>query len=449
MYPFNGHSITTPHNRPVHCPQGVPHVITGIIPSQRRPQQLLEPDGRGPAESGRRRATLGAGATSGGSPCPVRSGSGRISSTQPWSTRCLHEVLSNVSSPWEIRQTLHSCSGRTVGKRSGNGAGCQSDGRGPAESGRRTTSEPGRPLAVRRVLSGPGRDGYLRLNPGRPGASMRFSVTSAPHGRFGRRSTAAAVAPSGNGRETELAASLMAGDRRNLEEGPLSGAGATSGGSPCPVRSGSGRISSTQPWSTRCLHEVLSIVSSPWEIRQTLHSCSGRTVGKRSGNGAGCQSDGRGPAESGRRTTLEPGRPLAVRRVLSGLDRYLRLNPGRPGASARISISPATRGRSTRCSTDPSGTLSGNGRETELAASLKDEPSAENSVPQFRCIPWANLPVQEMDEMVRTHDRTLAGDEAKSDLSLFGWICCRLTAQPNVHLSVSVAEPVSAQSGSG
>ena len=35
-------------------------------------------------------------------------------------------------------------------------------------------SEPGRPLAVRRVLSGPGRDGYLRLNPGRPGASMRF-----------------------------------------------------------------------------------------------------------------------------------------------------------------------------------------------------------------------------------------------------------------------------------
>ena len=168
-------------------------------------------------------------------------------------------------------------------------------------------SEPGRPLAVRRVLSGPGRDGYLRLNPGRPGASMRFSVTSAPHGRFGRRSTAAAVAPSGNGRETELAASLMAGDRRNLEEGPLSGAGATSGGSPCPVRSGSGRISSTQPWSTRCLHEVLSIVSSPWEIRQTLHSCSGRTVGKRSGNGAGCQSDGRGPAESGRRTTLGAG----------------------------------------------------------------------------------------------------------------------------------------------
>ena len=167
--------------------------------------------------------------------------------------------------------------------------------------------EPGRPLAVRRVLSGPGRDGYLRLNPGRPGASMRFSVTSAPHGRFGRRSTAAAVAPSGNGRETELAASLMAGDRRNLEEGPLSGAGTTSGGSPCPVRSGSGRISSTQPWSTRCLHEVLSIVSSPWEIRQTLHSCSGRTVGKRSGNGAGCQSDGRGPAESGRRTTLGAG----------------------------------------------------------------------------------------------------------------------------------------------
>ena len=139
MYPFNGHSIATPHNRPVHCPQGVPHVITGIIPFQRRPQQLLEPDGRGPAESGRRRTTLGAGATSGGSPCPVRSGSGRISSTQPWSTRCLHEVLSNVSSPWEIRQTLHSCSGRTVGKRSGNGAGCQSDGRGPAESGRRTT----------------------------------------------------------------------------------------------------------------------------------------------------------------------------------------------------------------------------------------------------------------------------------------------------------------------
>ena len=70
-------------------------------------------------------------------------------------------------------------------------------------------------------------------------------------------------------------------------------------------------------------------------------------------------------------------------------------------------------------------------------------------MPQFRCIPWANLPVQEMDEMVRTHDRTLAGDEAKSDLSLFGWICCRLTAQPNVHFSVSVAEPVSAQSGSG
>ena len=101
-------------------------------------------------------------------------------------------------------------------------------------------------------------------------------------------------------RETELAASLMAGDRRNLEEGPL---------------------------------------SEPGDLWRFAVSC-----------------------------------PVWIG--------YLRLNPGRPGASARISISPATRGRSTRCSTDPSGTLSGNGRETELAASLKDELSAENSVPQ-------------------------------------------------------------------
>ena len=137
-------------------------------------------------------------------------------------------------------------------------------------------------LAVRRVLSGPGRDGYLRLNPGRPGASMRFSVSSAPHGRSGRRSTAAAVAPSGNGRETELAASLMAGDRRNLEEGPLS-----EPGRPLAVRrvlSGLDRISSTQPWSTRCLRENLNIASNPWKIHQMLHRSIRHTVGKRSGN---------------------------------------------------------------------------------------------------------------------------------------------------------------------
>ena len=71
------------------------------------------------------------------------------------------------------------------------------------------------------------------------------------------------------------------------------------------------------------------------------------------------------------------------------------------------------------------------------------------SGPQFRCIARANLRVQEVDETVRSHDLTLAGDEAKSDLPLFGQICCRLAAQPNVHLSESVAGPVSLLVGTG
>ena len=71
------------------------------------------------------------------------------------------------------------------------------------------------------------------------------------------------------------------------------------------------------------------------------------------------------------------------------------------------------------------------------------------SGPQFHCIARANLRVQEVDETVRSHDLTLAGDEAKSDLPLFGQICCRLAAQPNVHLSEAVAGPVSVQVGTG
>ncbi|XP_037087322.1 rhotekin-like isoform X2 [Pollicipes pollicipes] len=80
-----------------------------------------------------------------------------------------------------------------------------------------------------------------------------------------------------------------------------------------------------------------------------------------------------------------------------------------------------------------------------LAASLKDELSVENSGPQFNCIARANLHVQQVDETVRSHDLTLAGQEAKADLPLFGQICCRLAAQPNVHLADSAAGAVSLQ----
>ena len=69
--------------------------------------------------------------------------------------------------------------------------------------------------------------------------------------------------------------------------------------------------------------------------------------------------------------------------------------------------------------------------------------------PSSTVSPGPNLRVQEVDETVRSHDLTLAGDEAKSDLPLFGQICCRLAAQPNVHLSEAVAGPVSVQVGTG
>ena len=42
-------------------------------------------------------------------------------------------------------------------------------------------------------------------------------------------------------------------------------------------------------------------------------------------------------------------------------------------------------------------------------------------------------------------DKEFFRDEAKSDLPLFGQICCRLAAQPNAHLSDSVAGSVFTQ----